>query len=37
VACHFPVTEVERTPQGRMQAQQAAAEIPPDTTTEPAL
>ncbi|GII24947.1 hypothetical protein Pme01_45440 [Planosporangium mesophilum] len=37
VACHFPVTEVERTPQGRMQAQQAAAEIPPDTTAEPAL
>jgi peptide/nickel transport system ATP-binding protein len=37
VACHFPVTEVERTPQGRMAAQQAAATIPPDTTAEPAI
>ncbi|WP_176732044.1 dipeptide ABC transporter ATP-binding protein [Micromonospora rhizosphaerae] len=32
VACHFPVEEVERTPQGRVSAQRAAAEVPPVTT-----
>jgi peptide/nickel transport system ATP-binding protein len=37
VACHFPVQEAERTPQGRMAAQQAAAHVPPDTTAEPVL
>nr|WP_205863197.1 dipeptide ABC transporter ATP-binding protein [Planosporangium thailandense] len=37
VACHFPVTDAERTPQGRMAAQHAAAEVPPDTAAEPAL
>ncbi len=30
-ACHFPVEEAERTPSGRAAAQQAAAQIPPDT------
>jgi peptide/nickel transport system ATP-binding protein len=35
VACHFPVEEAERTPQGRMAAQQAAASVAPDTTSEP--
>ncbi|MGC1212250.1 MAG: dipeptide ABC transporter ATP-binding protein [Micromonospora sp.] len=33
VACHFPVEEAERTPQGRAAAQQAAASVPPATTT----
>jgi peptide/nickel transport system ATP-binding protein len=37
VACHFPVEEAERTPQGRMVAQRAAASVPPDTTAEPAV
>jgi peptide/nickel transport system ATP-binding protein len=36
VACHFPVEEVERTPQGRMAAHEAAMSVPPDTV-EPAL
>jgi peptide/nickel transport system ATP-binding protein len=36
VACHFPVEEAERTPQGRMAAHLAAANVPPDTV-EPAL
>jgi peptide/nickel transport system ATP-binding protein len=36
VACHFPVTEAERTPQGRIAAHEAAATVPPDTV-EPAL
>ena len=33
VACHFPVEDVERTPGGRAAAQQAAASVPPATTT----
>jgi peptide/nickel transport system ATP-binding protein len=37
VACHFPVEEAERTPEGRMAAQQLAATIPPDTTAQPVL
>jgi peptide/nickel transport system ATP-binding protein len=36
VACHFPVEEAERTPQGRMAAHEAAMSVPPDTV-EPAL
>jgi peptide/nickel transport system ATP-binding protein len=36
VACHFPVEEAERTPQGRMAAHEAAMGVPPDTV-EPAL
>jgi peptide/nickel transport system ATP-binding protein len=37
VACHFPVEEAERTPQGRMAASEAAATVPAETTAEPAL
>jgi peptide/nickel transport system ATP-binding protein len=37
VACHFPVEDAERTPQGRMAAQRAASAVPPATTTEPVL
>jgi peptide/nickel transport system ATP-binding protein len=32
VACHFPVDEAERTPQGRIAAHEAALTVPADTT-----
>jgi len=37
VACHFPLDDVERTPRGRAAAHDAAATVPVDTATEPAL
>jgi peptide/nickel transport system ATP-binding protein len=36
-ACHFPVTEAERTPSGRMEAQAAAAHVPAAVAEMPGL
>ena len=36
-ACHFPVTDDERTPSGRMAAQAAAAHVPAAVAEMPGL